>query len=101
MTSPRTNAAAAITPPAASIKLPLRLHFITNVPGLHPMCGNCQTRPRLGHASSISEQQWWRQFSTIDVRSWSRMRSYSPPSAFAFRQLSCRPEWAVGMAIMW
>jgi hypothetical protein len=40
-------AAAAISPPAASIKQPLRLHSITNAPSLHPMCGG------LGHASSI------------------------------------------------
>jgi hypothetical protein len=53
MTSLQAVAAAAITPPEASIKPPLRLHSITNAPSLHPMCGDQQTWPRLGHASSI------------------------------------------------
>jgi hypothetical protein len=40
MASLRAIAVAAITPPAASTKLPLHLHSITNAPSLHPMCGN-------------------------------------------------------------
>jgi hypothetical protein len=101
MTSPRTNTAAAITPPASSITQPLHLHSITNPPSLHPMCGDRQTWPRLGHPLPSSQQQHGNDLSTIVASFMVTMRSYSPPSASAFRRLNCRCGWAVGMAIMW
>jgi hypothetical protein len=101
MTTLQAIAAAVISSRAASIKLPFCIHPIANASSHWLIWGDCQTRPRLGHAPSIftavMRVMIWAS-SMLCLWPWMR---FAPFSASAYRRLYFRCGWAIRIDMMW